>query len=175
MYETELSIAGVSTGGEVSSANIWQLCSLERSWGRFILTRNCSRCLSDSGVNSADMGMTSPARIMIALRERSRQNKLYLFKLGHCCSHWRQGAEKVSNREKTPIRCVCFAAYTRLVYYECVYLTCCPQRSQRRASQANRWPSEQCSHLRRCRLLSPFLSVHPKYKHTHTQISDESP
>lgn len=36
---------------------------------RLVLTRNCSRCLSDSGVNSADMGMTSPARIMIALRE----------------------------------------------------------------------------------------------------------
>lgn len=36
---------------------------------RLVLTRNCSRCLSDSGVNSVDMGMTSPARIMIALGE----------------------------------------------------------------------------------------------------------
>lgn len=32
-----------------------------------LLTRNCSRCLSDSGVNSVDMGMTFPSLIMIAL------------------------------------------------------------------------------------------------------------
>lgn len=61
--------------GKVSSANIGQLCSLGRSRKKLFLTRNCSRCLSDSGVNSADMGMTSPARIMIALRKRGRQNK----------------------------------------------------------------------------------------------------
>lgn len=65
--------AGVTKEGEVR-----QLCSLEKSRRRFLLTRNCSRCLSDSGVNSVDMGMISPARIMIALRERSRQSSVYL-------------------------------------------------------------------------------------------------
>lgn len=53
----------------------WSAGLIRVSCERFILTRNCSRCLSDSGVNSADMGMTSPARIMIALRKPSRQNR----------------------------------------------------------------------------------------------------
>lgn len=40
-----------------------------------VLTKNCSRCLSDSGVNSEDMGVTSPPRMMIALRVRGKKTK----------------------------------------------------------------------------------------------------
>lgn len=40
-------------------------------------TRNCSRCLSDSGVNSLDIGMTSPPRMMTALRGRADVDSFY--------------------------------------------------------------------------------------------------
>lgn len=102
---------------------------------RFGLTRNCRRCLSDSGVNSADTGMTSPARIMIALRMRNRQNRNAYFS---------QISSFSSSSESR--------------------LTCCPLHLQRRASQASRRPPGQCSLLRCCRLPSPFLFAYPEHK-----------
>lgn len=102
----------------------------------FRLTRNCSRCLSDSGVNSADTGMTSPARIMIALRKPSRQNRNAYFSrvTAHSSSSsvWR--------------------------------LTCCPLRLPHRASRASRPPPGQCSLLRCCRQLFLFLFAYPEHK-----------
>lgn len=86
---------------------------LESSWERLSLTKNCSRRLSDSGVNSADIGMTSPARIMIALRKASRQNKtVYL-----SCSCWLAGHPKVSDASLFGVHSYCV--------YE-VYMRVCP-------------------------------------------------
>lgn len=133
----------------IATCSVWKrsargLCGRGRSTGlicvsceRFGLTRNWRRCLSDSGVNSADTGMTSPARIMIALRMRNRQNRNAYFSQvssssSSSSSEWR--------------------------------LTCCPLRLQRRASQASRRPPGQCSLLRCCRLPSPFLFAYPKHK-----------
>lgn len=105
---------------------------------RFSLTRNCSRCLSDSGVNSADMGMTSPAWIMIALRKRSRQNRnayfsrVTLHSSSSSSSMWR--------------------------------LTCCPLRLPHRASRASRRLPGPCSLLRCCRLPFPFLFAYPEHR-----------
>lgn len=50
--------------------NIQQTFSMD-----LILTRNCSLCLSDSGVNSADMGMISPFLIMIALKIHTHRGR----------------------------------------------------------------------------------------------------
>lgn len=145
--------AGVTKGGEVR-----QLCSSEESRRKFLLTRNCSRCLSDSGVNSADMGMISPARIMIALRDRSRQSLVYLetqlLPLDEVC-------EEVSVQHVLRL-CVAQSVWV----LECVNPTCCPLRSRRTVSPLKRQPQEQCSHRRRCRMPSPALSAHPEHKHT---------
>lgn len=106
---------------------------------RFGLTRNCRRCLSDSGVNSADMGMTSPARIMIALTMRNRQNRHAYFSRVTVCS-----SSSFSSSEWR--------------------LTCCPLRLQHRAFQASRRPPGQCSLLRCCRLPFPFLFAYPEHR-----------
>lgn len=124
----ERGVRGVSVGGR-STGLICVSCE------RFGLTRNCRRCLSDSGVNSADTGMTSPARIMIALRMGNRQNRNAYFS---------QVSSSSSSSESR--------------------LTCCPLRLQRRASQASRRPPGQCSLLRCCRLPSPFLFAYPEQK-----------
>lgn len=108
----------------------------------FSLTRNCSRCLSDSGVNSADMGMTSPARIMIALRKQGRQNRNAYF-------------SPVTDHSSSP-------SSTSSVWR----LTCCPPRLPHRASRASRWPPGQCSLLRCCRLPFPFLFAYPAQTET---------
>lgn len=105
----------------------------------FSLTRNCSRCLSDSGVNSADMGMTSPARIMIALRKRGRQNRNAYFS--------RVTVHSSSSSSSSVWR-----------------LTCCPLRLPHRASRARRRPPGQCSLLRCCRPPFPFLFAYPEHR-----------
>lgn len=172
VLETELSIAGVSTGREVNSANIWQLCLPESSSERFILTRNCSRRLSDSGVNSADIGMTSPARIMMALWKRSRQNKTVYFS----CSCWLQGTRRWgTQRRRLHVSCVSSHGFTHFVYMR----TCLspavpsvtnielPEQIDDHQSCAASWDVVDC-------LLSFYLHILNTNTHIHTSLSSDN-
>lgn len=56
------------TGAQVQVAQDWGVFRANQMRRKVFLTKNCSLCLSVSGVNSRDIGMISPLRMIMALQ-----------------------------------------------------------------------------------------------------------